>query len=168
MISNSKSRKVFQVINTAVIVAVTASCLIPLLNVLAISLSNSQAIVANEVGIWPKMFTADAYSYVMKSTKFWTSAAVSLKRVVIGVPLSILLTLLAAYPLSKPELAFPARKYYVAYLLVVMVFNGGLIPTYYVISQLNMIDTVWALTLPCAVNIFSRMPPADNPPHIWP
>ncbi|RHP33564.1 carbohydrate ABC transporter permease [Lachnotalea sp. AF33-28] len=155
MISNSKSRKVFQVINTVVIIAVTASCLIPLLNVLAISLSNSQAIVANEVGIWPKMFTADAYSYVMKSTKFWTSAAVSLKRVVIGVPLSILLTLLAAYPLSKPELAFPARKYYVAYLLVVMVFNGGLIPTYYVISQLNMIDTIWALTLPCAVNIFN-------------
>lgn len=155
MIHNSKSRKVFQVINTIIIIAVTVSCMIPVINVLAISFSNSDAIMANKVGIFPVNFTLDAYEYVMKNEKFWSAALISLKRVVLGVPISLILTMLAAYPLSKSELRFPARKWYVAFFVIPMVFGGGLIPTYYVISKLGLIDTIWALVLPPAVNIFN-------------
>ncbi len=155
MIHNSKSRKVFQVINTILIIAVTVSCMIPVINVLAISFSNSDAIMANKVGIFPVNFTLDAYEYVMKNEKFWSAALISLKRVALGVPISLILTMLAAYPLSKSELRFPARKWYVAFFVIPMVFGGGLIPTYYVISKLGLIDTIWALVLPSAVNIFN-------------
>ena len=155
MINNSKSRKVFQVINTIVIAIITLSCLVPVVNVLAISFSSSEAILANQVKLLPVEFTLDAYEYVMKNGKFWTAALISLERVIIGVPVSLALTIMAAYPLSKAELQFPARKWYVAYFIVPMVFGGGLIPTYYVISKLHMIDTIWALTLPAAVNIFN-------------
>ena len=155
MINNSKSRKVFQVINTIVIAIITLSCLVPVINVLAISFSSSEAIIANRVKLLPVEFTLDAYEYVMKNGKFWTAALVSLERVVIGVPISLALTIMAAYPMSKSGLQFPARKWYVAYFIIPMVFGGGLIPTYYVISKLHLIDTIWALTLPTAVNIFN-------------
>ena len=155
MIENSKSQRVFRVFNTIFITIITITCLIPLINVLAISFSESSAIIANEVRLLPVDFTLDAYEYVMKNAKFWTAAGVSLKRVLLGVPISLVLTILAAYPLSKSETEFPARKYYVGIFMFAMVFNGGLIPTYYVIAKLKLIDTIWALVLPCAVNIFN-------------
>ena len=79
----------------------------------------------------------------------------SVKRVLLGVPLNTLLTILVAYPLSKDERQFKARKYYVAYMLTVMLFNGGLMPTYYIVSKTKLIDTVWALIIPGAVPIFN-------------
>ena len=100
-------------------------------------------------------FTVDAYEYVMKNKKFWDAALISLERVVLGVPISLVLTMMAAYPLSKDELRFPERKWYTVYYIIPMVFGGGLIPTYYVISKLHLIDTIWALVLPSAVNIFN-------------
>jgi putative aldouronate transport system permease protein len=155
MITNSKSRMVFRVINTILITLVTISCLVPILNVLSISFSSSQAIIENKVSLLPVNFTLDAYAYVMENAAFWTATLISLKRVLLGVPISIILTVMAAYPLSKSEWRFSARKYYVAFLIFLMVFNGGLIPTYYVITKLKLIDTIWALILPGAVNIFN-------------
>lgn len=155
MVVKSKGRTLFQIINTLIITLITLSCLVPIINVLSISFSSSSAIMQNKVGLLPQEFTLEAYEYVMKNAKFWTAAVVSLKRVILGVPISIVLTLLAAYPLSKGEDRFPARKFYVAYFLIVMIFNGGLIPTYYLISKIKLIDTIWSLVLPCAVNIFN-------------
>ncbi|MSS91994.1 carbohydrate ABC transporter permease [Eisenbergiella tayi] len=155
MINNSKSRKVFQIFNAVFITLITVSCLIPILNVLSISFSSSQAIIENRVGLLPVQFTLDAYKYVVKSDQFWKASMISLERVMLGVPISILLTIMAAYPLSKSEKQFPERKWYVGYFIIPMVFGGGLIPTYYVISKLHMIDTIWALVLPPAVNIFN-------------
>ena len=155
MIHKSIGRRVFQVINTVLILAITISCIVPIINVLAISFSSSEAIIANQVKLLPVRFTLDAYSYVMKNAKFWSAALISLERVLLGVPISLALTIIAAYPLSKSELRFRARKWYVAFFIIPMVFNGGLIPTYYVISKLGLIDTIWALVLPTAVNIFN-------------
>ena len=92
---------------------------------------------------------------MLESKEFWSSVSVSVKRVLLGVPLNTLLTILVAYPLSKDERQFKARKYYVAYMLTVMLFNGGLMPTYYIVSKTKLIDTVWALIIPGAVPIFN-------------
>lgn len=151
----STGRKIFLGINGILITIITLSCLVPVINVLAISFSSSEAIMANKVGLLPVNFTVDAYEYVMKNKKFWDAALISLERVVLGVPISLVLTMMAAYPLSKDELRFPERKWYTVYYIIPMVFGGGLIPTYYVISKLHLIDTIWALVLPSAVNIFN-------------
>lgn len=151
----SPARKVFVVCNDILIMLFMVICLVPILNVLAQSFSSSHAIMTNQVTLWPVEFTTSAYSYVMKDSRFWTAAAVSLKRVLIGVPFNMLMTLLAAYPLSKPNHIFPARKFYSAYYVFLMIFNGGLIPTYYVVSKLGLIDSIWALILPCGVPIFN-------------
>lgn len=138
-----------------VVTFVTFSCIVPILNLLAISFSSSQAIIENKVGLLPVSFTTKAYQYVLNNDKFWTSTVISLKRVLIGLPLNIIMIVLVAYPLSKSDHAFPARKFYVAFMLTVMLFNGGLMPTYFIVAKTGLIDTVWSLLLPGAVPIFS-------------
>lgn len=151
----SPARKLFCVLNGILITGIMLICLVPILNVLAQSFSSSHAIVSNQVKLLPVEFTTSAYSYVMKNAEFWQAVWVSFQRVLIGVPLNMILTVLAAYPLSKSSRVFPARKYYSAYFIFLMIFNGGLIPTYYVVSRLQLIDTIWALVLPCGVPIFN-------------
>lgn len=151
----SPARKLFCVLNGILITGIMLICLVPILNVLAQSFSSSHAIVSNQVKLLPVEFTTSAYSYVMKNAEFWQAVWVSFQRVIIGVPLNMILTVLAAYPLSKSSRVFPARKYYSAYFIFLMIFNGGLIPTYYVVSRLQLIDTIWALILPCGVPIFN-------------
>ena len=154
-IKKSKGQRIFTVFNYIAIAAVTLSYIIPLLNILAYSFSSSQAIIENKVFLWPVEFTTKAYEYVLKNAKFWTSMGVTVKRVFLGVMINLVMIILVAYPLSKPEKRFPARKYYVAFLLCVMLFNGGMMPTYYIVSKTNLIDTIGSLVLPGAVPIFS-------------
>ncbi len=151
----SMGRKVFLTVDVIVILLLCLICMVPLLNLLAYSFSASQPIIENKVFLWPKEFTLKAYQYELESKEFWSSVSVSVKRVLLGVPLNTLLTILVAYPLSKDERQFKARKYYVAYMLTVMLFNGGLMPTYYIVSKTKLIDTVWALIIPGAVPIFN-------------
>ena len=151
----SMGRKVFLAVDVIVILLLCLICMVPLLNLLAYSFSASQPIIENKVFLWPKEFTLKAYQYVLESKEFWSSVSVSVKRVLLGVPLNTLLTILVAYPLSKDERQFKARKYYVAYMLTVMLFNGGLMPTYYIVSKTKLIDTVWALIIAGAVPIFN-------------
>jgi len=151
----STGRKIFIAANFVLIMLITIACLIPIVNLLARSFSGSQAIIENRVTLWPVDFNLEAYRHVLNTGEFWTAAWVTVKRVLIGVPVNMLLTILAAYPLSKSNRIFKARKYYSFYFVFLMVFNGGLIPTYIIVSQLGLIDTIWALILPSAVPIFN-------------
>lgn len=152
---SSKSRILFQVFNVTIVSVITASCLIPIINLFAYSLSSPNAILANKVFLWPVEFNLKAYEYVMGNANFWSSVFVSLKRVLLGVPINLLFIVLAAYPLSKSKKVFPARKYYIAFFLTAMLFNGGLMPTYFIVSKTGLIDSIWSLILPGAVQIFS-------------
>lgn len=154
-IKKSTGRKIFLCLNYVIVAIITLTCVIPLLNLLAMSFSSSQAIIENKVSLIPVDFTTKAYQYVLKNKEFWTSAVVSLKRVLIGVPLNVIMTMLVAYPLSKSEKVFPERKYYVAFMLTVMLFNGGLMPTYFIVAKTGLIDTIWSLVIPGAVPVFS-------------
>lgn len=154
-IKKSKGRRIFEIVNTIIICAMTASCIIPLMNILAYSFSSSQAIVENKVSLLPVDFTTKAYEYVLHNMKFWTSFGVTLKRVVLGVAINIVMITLVAYPLSKSEQKFKARKYYVAFMIFMMLFSGGMMPTYFIVSKTGLIDSIWSLILPGAVPIFN-------------
>lgn len=154
-IKKSKGRIAFEIINIIVITFLTISCIVPILNILAYSFSSSQAIIENRVSLLPVDFTLKAYKYVLNNSRFWTSMLVTLKRVVLGVSINVVMITLVAYPLSKSEMKFPARKYYVAFMLCVMLFNGGMMPTYFIVSKTGLIDSIWSLILPGAVPIFN-------------
>ena len=153
-IKETVGRKIFLAANLTFITAITITCVLPVWNVLCMSFSNPDYIEAGLVGIWPKGFNIDAYTYALNNTKFWTALTVTLKRIVIGVPLNLILVIFIAYPLSKSEQVFKARKYYVGFFVASMLFGGGMIPSYLVISKLKLIDSIWALILPGAVHTF--------------
>lgn len=130
-------------------------CLIPILNTVAISFSDRTSAALGLVKLWPVNFTLASYQNMLEETQFWTSFMVSVKRVVIGVSLNMLLSILMAYPLSKSESVFYKKKYYMWIVVFTMMFNGGLVPTFMVVSKLHMMDTFWALVLPGAVPVFN-------------
>ena len=129
-------------------------CLFPIVNVLAVSLSSSSAAAAGQVGIWPVEFSLSSYAYALTKKSFLTAIAVSLKRVALGIVVNMLLTILAAYPLSKTKRELWGRNYYAWFFFFTMIFNGGLIPWYMTIKQVGLIDNLLALILPNAVQVF--------------
>lgn len=154
-IKTSLGRKIFLVVDVIVVIALSVMCLIPLINLLAFSFSSANAIIENRVSLLPVEFNMQAYAYVLQNAKFWRSVWVAFQRVLLGVPINVILTILVAYPLSKSNQQFRARKYYVAYMMIVMLFNGGLMPSYFIVAKTNLIDTIWAFILPGAVPIFN-------------
>lgn len=130
-------------------------CLLPLLNILALSFSSSDAAAANIVGFVPVKFTTAAYRKIMEDGQFWRSFGISVVRVAAQLVLNLVLIVLMAYPLSKSEREFKGRNLYMNLLVFAMLFSGGMIPSYLVVKHLGLINTVWALVLPGAVPIFS-------------
>lgn len=149
------SRKVFVFFNTLLMLLLCLLCLLPILHILAISLSEKGAVAAGYVKLFPVDFTLASYRYVMEKTEFWRSIGVTLKRLVLGSTLSIFLTILTAYPLSKPSTQFRRRTLYVWFLVITMLFNGGLIPNFMLVRELNLMDSIWALILPGIIPVFN-------------
>jgi ABC-type glycerol-3-phosphate transport system permease component len=139
----------------AVLIVITLSCLVPILNTCAISFSDKASAAMGRVFIWPVNFNTVAYEAIFKEKQFFLSFLVSVNRVLLGGIINVLLTILMAYPLSKDQQSFRAKNIYMWFVIFTMLFNGGLIPTYLVVAKLELIDSIWALVLPGAVPVFS-------------
>ncbi|MFD0715401.1 carbohydrate ABC transporter permease [Paenibacillus sp. GCM10027626] len=148
-------RRLFLVCNGILLTLLSIACLLPLINVLAVSFSSAAAVEAGRVTFWPVEFTLRSYSYVAAKPEFVQSMWISLQRVLFGVAINMALTVLIAYPLSKEPVQFRFRTVYAWLFVFTMLFSGGLIPTYIVVKELGLIDTVWALVLPGAVPVFN-------------
>lgn len=148
---NTAKQKIVDWILRVILLIAALSCLIPILNTVAISFSSK--VYANEVFLLPEGFTTASYKEILKDEQFLRSFWVSVKKVVIGSTLQMLMTILMAYPLSKSRRIFPARGHYMRVIIVCMLFSGGTIPWYLVIKMLGLIDSFWALVLPGCVNI---------------
>ena len=139
----------------AVVIGFTLSCLLPLLNMIAISFSGSDAVAANEVGLLPKDVNFTAYSKLLNDSQFWKSFLISVERVVLGLLINMFFTVTMAYPLSKSKHRFPAREIYINYVIFAMLISGGIIPLFMVVSNLHLTNTIWSLVLPGAVPVFN-------------
>ena len=131
------------------------SCLLPIINTVAISLSSQARAAAGEVGLWPKDITFSSYQKLFAESTFGHAFLVSMERVGLGIAIGLLVTILTAYPLSKSTRVFPLRKVYMWLLVFTMIFNAGIIPWYMQIRNLGMLNTIWALVLPCAVSSYN-------------
>ncbi|MFD0674141.1 carbohydrate ABC transporter permease [Cohnella sp. GCM10027633] len=151
----SSGRKLFVGLNYLFLITLSLLCILPLLNVFMISLSSKPAVTAGLVSFWPVGFTLDSYSFVLHKPEFFHAFGVSIERVLLGVSLNMLLTVLIAYPLSKETDKFMGRTKYVWFFVFTMLFSGGLIPSYLIVNKLHLTDSIWALVLPGAVPIFN-------------
>ena len=146
---------VFRVVNTIFLGGTALICIVLFLHILALSLSNNDAIISNEVGLIPVGFTASAYKTLLRNTMFWRSFLRSVLRVLLGLVVNMLLVILCAYPLSKYSEKFAGRTFYMWFFFITALFSGGVIPLYVVINELQLMDTLWALVLPTGVSVFN-------------
>lgn len=150
----TKGQRIFAVFNYILLTLLALLCLLPMLNIVALSFSSRNMVNAGAVTFLPKEFTISSYLYMLQKSGLIPALLVTVKRLVLGVVLNLIMTISVAYPLSKSEKLFKSRKFYVAFFLITMIFNGGIIPTYLVIKQFHMLDTIWALILPNSVTMF--------------
>ncbi|AZN41662.1 carbohydrate ABC transporter permease [Paenibacillus albus] len=155
MINQSLSRKVFMICNLVFLIALSLLCVLPILNVLAVSFSSAGAAAAGVVKFWPVDFNIKAYEVVMKEGKFFNALGISTERLILGTVINMILCVLTAYPLSKESSRFPLRTTYAWVFVFTILFSGGLIPWYLAVKQTHLLDTIWALLLPGAVNVFN-------------
>ncbi|MCM3271697.1 carbohydrate ABC transporter permease [Paenibacillus elgii] len=154
-IKTSLGRKLFISCNYIFLALLSFVCLMPIIHILAISFSSGTAAAAGKVTLWPVEFTTAAYNNVFGKPEYLRAFWVSVQRVVLGTTLSMFLTILTAYPLSKEPRQFRLRTFYAWFFVFTILFSGGLIPTFLTIKSLNLIDSIWALVLPTAVPVFN-------------
>ncbi|OHD74254.1 MAG: ABC transporter permease [Spirochaetes bacterium RBG_13_68_11] len=153
----SVPRKIFLVCNTVFLLIVAVVCIVPFINLLAVSFSDKVAVAAGEVTFYPIGFTLVSYEFITNTSKFVQSLVVSLKRTALGVPINLLLIVLTAYPLARTKKEFRARNIFSWFFVVTILFNAGLIPNYMMVRTTGLIDRIWALVLPGALPVFSML-----------
>ncbi|GAB3088424.1 carbohydrate ABC transporter permease [Isoptericola nanjingensis] len=145
--------RVFQVVNVVVLTGFALLCLIPFLNVLGSSLATPGEIATRPFILIPHTFTLDAYRYILSTSTIFQAMGVSVIVTVGGTFLSLLVTALMAYALSKRYLK--GRRVINFLVVFTMLFSGGMIPTFIVVQKLGLIDSLWSLILPVLINAFN-------------
>lgn len=153
----TKGEKVFQVFNLFFLITISLTCLFPIIHVLAVSFSSSAAAAAGRVKILPVDFTLASYEYVLEKKEFFEAFFITIKRTLLGSAISMLVTIMTAYPLSKEVREFPQRTFYAWFFFITMLFGGGLVPSYMVNKSLGMIDNFWVLIIPGALSVWNAI-----------
>ena len=153
----STSKKVFDVFNYFLFILVCLSCILPFVHLMAVSFSANLPVINREVVFIPVEFNIDAYVFAFQNGRFFTALRISLQRLALGVPVNLLLIVLTAYPLSHNKRKLLGRNVYMLFFVFTMIFSGGLIPTFLVVSMLGLLNSLWALVLPTALPVFSMI-----------
>ena len=153
----TRANRIFHFVNIFILAVVSLLCVLPFINLLAISFSDSAAVAAGAVGFTPVDFTLSAYEYALKGGKFIRALFISFERVFLGVGLNLILMVLTAYPLSKTRKKVAGRNIYMVYFVITMLVSGGMIPTYLVVTGRGLKDTIWALILPGALPVYNMV-----------
>ena len=132
-------------------------CIAPVLNVIAISFSESHSALAGKVYFTPKNFTLASYNNLLTEKAFSRAFIISTFRVLAAVSISMPILTCMAYALSKTARAFRERNVVMWITVFTMLFHGGLIPTYMIVKSYGLIDNFWVLVLPQTMNIFNLL-----------
>ena len=145
--------KIFYVIITVVLTLFFLIVLYPCIYVISASFSSGSAVQAGKVILWPVDFSLEGYKTVFNTKDVWTGFRNSLFYTVVGTSINIVMTMVAAYSLSRPDV--PGKNGIMLLFTFTMFFNGGMIPTYMLIQNLNMLDTIWCLIIPGAIGAYN-------------
>ena len=137
--------KIFNVVNVLFMLALCVVVLLPMLNVISVSISADRYVAAAQVSFWPKGLNFKAYETVFESQKLLRSFLNTVLVTVCSALCSLTMTSLAAYPLAFGK--FYGKRIYSLMILLTMWFSGGMIPTYMVINKLGLIDSLASLVI---------------------
>ncbi|KAB8125676.1 carbohydrate ABC transporter permease [Gracilibacillus oryzae] len=144
--------KIFSIFNYTLLISLAILCILPLIHVLAVSFSGKEAASANIINLLPIDFTTEAYEKTFGNPLFLQTLYNSFYRTALGTFITMAVLVFAGYALSKE---FKGRNFYMWFIVFTMLFSGGMIPNYILVSNLNLTNTVWALVLPGVVNAFN-------------
>jgi putative aldouronate transport system permease protein len=154
-IRTGRGYRAFKAVNAVVLTLVVVVTLYPFINILARSFSGEHFIRAGEVNLWPRGFNLTTYNKVMSDSTFWTNYRNTVIYTVVATAISMVLTTCYAYVLSKKHLR--GRGALVGIAVFTMFFNGGIIPNYVLVNGLGMRNTIWAIVVPNAINVFNLL-----------
>lgn len=145
----------FDILNTLLMTFVLFTILYPLLYIVAISFSDSYYVVQNKISFYPKGFNITAYIKIFKHALVPRAYLNTILYTALGTSVNLLLTAISAYPLSRKT--FFGRSVYMKLIVFTMLFSGGMIPNYIIVSKLGLLDSIWALVLPNAIWTFELL-----------
>jgi putative aldouronate transport system permease protein len=152
---SSVGEKWFYAINYVFLALLGVTCLFPLVNTIAISLSDTHAIASGRVTFYPIGWNTEAFSSLLKGTRVMSGLQNSIIITVVGVVLSMSVTIMTAYPISRS--IFYGRRFFTLAMVFTMLFSGGLIPTYLVVKSLGLMNSYFALWLPALVSTYNLL-----------
>ncbi|TLS54288.1 carbohydrate ABC transporter permease [Paenibacillus antri] len=144
--------RVFMAFNYLFLTLILLVVLYPLLYIVSSSFSSSRAVIAGQVWLLPVEFNLKAYASIFRSTQLMMGYYNTIIYTVFGTIINVALTIMIAYPISKKT--FYGRGFLIILLMITMFFDGGLIPTYLLVKDLELLDTRWAMWLPGAMAVF--------------
>jgi putative aldouronate transport system permease protein len=145
--------KIFNSTNYLILGILGISCILPMLNILSTSLSDYHNVISGNVTLFPIGFTFGAYVTFFEGGRALSALVNSIILLVIGVPLSLVATIMGAYPLSRQY--FAGRRVMMMMIVISMMFNPGLIPNFLVVKSLGLIDSYWSIWLPGLIGTFN-------------
>ncbi len=152
-IRESRVDQVFNLVNYTILTVFLLVVLYPLIYVVSASFSDGAAVISGRVVLWPVDFSLLAYQKIFQYDSIWTGYANSLFYAVVGTSVNIVMTLFAAYSLSRQDMY--GRKVIMGLFVFTMFFNGGLIPTYLLVKDLGMLNTRAAMIIPQALSVWN-------------
>lgn len=151
----STSAKIGDMIFVLICILVSIICLLPMINLLARSLSSTDALVKHEVYLWPKGWNFNAYKMVLTDIKYIRSFIWTVFLTVVCTFFSLTMTTLCAYPLIFEKLK--GRSIINIFITITMFFNAGTIPNYLLLKGLNILNTPWALIIPSCMSVYNMI-----------
>lgn len=148
------SSRIFDIVVYILLFLVAMVTIVPFLLVVTISLSPPEVVASYGLHLIPTKIDLEGYRSIFKYKLLWTSYRNTIVRTLFGTALSMLLYVIAAYPLSKKYL--PNRRFWIFFIIFTMYFSGGMIPNYLLINNwLKLSNTIWALILPPAMSAYN-------------
>ena len=148
-----KKVTLFDIITGVVMVIISLTAIYPLYYIYINSVSGGAYVGANQVIFYPKGFTTYAYSIVFQNAAIVRAFANSVFYTAVGTILSVMLSALCAYPLSRKD--FYGRKIFTAVILFTMFFSGGIIPLFLTVTDLHIYNTIWVILLPSSISVYN-------------
>ena len=149
------SDRVFTIANYVVLSLFLLTVAYPLIYVLSASISNPRDVISGKMWLWPVNPTLDGYRAVLQNSKILVGFKNSAFYTIVGTFVSVVLTILAAYPLSRKDLT--GRGGIMFLFLFTMLFSGGLIPTFLIVRETGLLNTRWALIIPAALSVYNMI-----------
>ncbi len=143
----------FDVCNAALMVLLMVVMIYPFYYVAIVSLSDGKAVMTGKVTFWPANATLDSYKLIFRDNEILVSYWNTIRYTFVGTLINLVMTTLAAYPLSRPRLV--GKRFFMMLAMFTMFFSGGIIPMYLQVFRLGLIDTIWAVVLPGAISTYN-------------